>query len=113
MSNHPSSTQDDRVVSIRTRRRYEPAGGKQTDLPPSDALDQYEQSSEPDDFRHRMMVNLAAFGFVAALVMAGIWLADTITTMRKTQDCVLTGKRGCGPVETPGAANSVQRAPSR
>jgi hypothetical protein len=48
-----------------------------------------------------MMVNAIAFLFVAGLVIAGVWLADTITTMRKTQDCVLSGKRGCGPVDTP------------
>lgn len=48
-----------------------------------------------------MMVNAAAFLFVAALVFAGVWLADTITTLRKTQDCVLSGKRGCAPVEAP------------
>jgi len=48
-----------------------------------------------------MIVNAAAFVFVLALVAAGVWLADTITTMRKTQDCLLAGKRGCAPVEAP------------
>jgi hypothetical protein len=101
MPDHPSSTEDDRVISIRTRRRIEPAGGQPQAAPPAGDLDQYERSGEPDDFRHRMMVNAIAFLFVAGLVIAGVWLADTITTMRKTQDCVLSGKRGCGPVDTP------------
>jgi hypothetical protein len=51
-----------------------------------------------------MMVNVVAFLFVGGLVLAGFWLADTITTMRKTQDCILMGKRGCAPVEAPAPA---------
>jgi hypothetical protein len=102
MPDHPSSTtKDDRVVSIHTSRRYRPAGGRQETQPPSGDLNRYERSGEPDDFRHRMMVNAIAFLFVIGLVLAGVWLADTMTTMRKTQDCVLSGKRGCAPMEAP------------
>jgi hypothetical protein len=101
MPDHLSSvTEDDRVISLRTRRRFQPAGSRHETLPPAD-LDKYEQSSEPDDFRHRMAVNTIAFVFVVGLVIAGFWLADTITTMRRTQDCVLVGKRGCAPMEVP------------
>jgi hypothetical protein len=46
-----------------------------------------------------MIVNVAAFAVVAALIGAGLWLADTMATMRKNQDCVLSGRRGCTPVE--------------
>ena len=28
-----------------------------------------------------------------------IWLADTMADMRRNQDCVLSGRRGCTPVE--------------
>ena len=101
MPDHPSSSEDDRIVSIRTRRGVHPANGQPQAAPPAGDLDQYERSVEPDDFRHRMMVNAIAFLFVGGLVIAGIWLADTITTMRKTQDCVISGKRGCAPVEAP------------
>jgi hypothetical protein len=101
MPDHSSSTTNDRVVSIRSGRRYQPAAGSAKDPAPSGDLDQYEKSGEPDDFRHRMTVNAIAFLFVAGLVIAGVWLADTITTMRKTQDCVLSGKRGCAQIETP------------
>lgn len=100
MPDHRSSTSDDRVVDFRTRRAFQPSGVR-PEGPPADDLDQYARGAEPDDFRHRMVVNAIAFMFVAALVLAGFWLADTITTMRKTQDCILTGKRGCAPVETP------------
>lgn len=101
MPDRPSSTTDDRVISLRTRRRYQPAETVPKASPRPGELDHYARGGEPDDFRHRMMVNAAAFLFVAALVFAGVWLADTITTLRKTQDCVLSGKRGCAPVEAP------------
>ncbi|MGA9082832.1 MAG: hypothetical protein WB390_10275 [Pseudolabrys sp.] len=59
----------------------------------------YERTEGTDDYRHRMIVNVTAFIFVIGLIGAGIWLADTMATMRKNQDCVLSGRRGCTPVE--------------
>jgi hypothetical protein len=103
MPDQASSTTDDRIVSIRTRRRYQPADTTKMSAS-SDGLDHYARSGEPDDFRHRMTVNAIAFLFVAALVVAGLWLADTLATMRKNQDCVLSGKRGCTPVEAPASS---------
>lgn len=67
--------------------------------PPVADLARFEAAEEADDYRHRMMVNAAAFLFVAALVGGGIWLVDTMAQMRKDQDCVLSGRRGCTPVE--------------
>jgi hypothetical protein len=101
MQDHPSSATDDRVVSLRTGRRFTPPPGKPASPAPDGDLEQFARADEPDDFRHRMMVNAIAFLFVAFLVIAGVWLADTLTTMRKNQDCVLSGKRGCSPVEAP------------
>jgi hypothetical protein len=46
-----------------------------------------------------MVVNALAFLFVAVLVCAGIWLADTMARMRKDQDCFLSGRRDCAPIE--------------
>lgn len=107
---HPSSTNDNRVVNLRTWRRLRAAPDSSRVAPQSDNLERYEQSDEPDDFRHRMTVNAVAFLFVAALVVAGVWLADTLTTMRKNQDCVLSGKRDCSQIDTPAPpANSSQR----
>ena len=48
-----------------------------------------------------MIANVAAFGFVVLLVLAGVWIANSLAAMRKNQDCVLSGKRGCTPVEAP------------
>jgi hypothetical protein len=46
-----------------------------------------------------MRVNAAAFLFVVALIGGAVWIADTLATMRKNQDCVLSGRRGCSPIE--------------
>jgi hypothetical protein len=70
-------------------------------LQPND-LSRYEQPrEEPDDFRHRMLANIAAFAFTVALTAVGIWLAMSIADLRRTQDCVLMGRRDCVRISTP------------
>jgi hypothetical protein len=62
-------------------------------------LSRYERPrNEPDDFRHRMLANVAAFAFTVALTAIGIWLAMSIADLRKTQDCVLMGRRDCARI---------------
>jgi hypothetical protein len=62
-------------------------------------LSRYERPrDEPDDFRHRMLANVAAFAFTVALTAIGIWLAMNIADLRKTQDCVLMGRRDCARI---------------
>jgi hypothetical protein len=64
-------------------------------------LSRYERDrTEPDDFRHRMLANLAALAFTIALTAVGIWLAMNIADLRKTQDCVLMGRRDCARIST-------------
>ena len=64
-------------------------------------LSRYEKArEEPDDFRHRMLANIAAFAFTVALTVVGIWLAMSIADLRKTQDCVLMGRRDCVRIST-------------
>jgi len=64
-------------------------------------LSRYERTQEPDDFRHRMLANMAAFAFTVALTAIGIWLAMSIADLRKTQDCVLMGRRDCARIASP------------
>jgi hypothetical protein len=65
-------------------------------------LSRYENPrEEPDDFRHRMLANIAGFAFTVALTVVGIWLAMSIADLRKTQDCVLMGRRDCVRISTP------------
>ena len=56
---------------------------------------------DADDFRHRMLTNLAALVFTVALTGLGIWLAVSIADLRSTQDCVLMGRRDCARISTP------------
>jgi hypothetical protein len=65
-------------------------------------LSRYERPrEEPDDFRQRMLANIAAFAFTVALTAIGIWLAMSIADLRRTQDCVLMGRRDCVRISTP------------
>jgi hypothetical protein len=62
-------------------------------------LSRYERPrEEPDDFRQRMLANVAALAFTVALTAVGIWLAMSIADLRKTQDCVLMGRRDCAKI---------------
>ena len=90
-----SSEGEPRVVNFRSRT----AATRPPATPPVEDLAKYERGEDPDDYRHRMLVNVAAFLAIVALIGIGVWLADTMATMRKNQDCVLSGRRGCSPVE--------------
>ena len=95
-----ASEEDQRVVPFR------PRGGKWRGVrhtpfaSPVEGLAKYEGGAEQDDnYRHRMIVNLAALAFTVALAVAGIWLAIQIADMRKNQDCLLSGRRNCAPID--------------
>ena len=65
-------------------------------------LSRYERPrDEPDDFHHRMLANIAAFAFTVALTAVAIWLAVSIADLRRTQDCVLMGRRDCVRISAP------------
>lgn len=56
----------------------------------------------PETERQRTATNIAIALFLVALVGGGIWLANAIVDLRKTQDCVLSGRRNCAPISKPG-----------
>ena len=95
---------DHRVVPLR-RRPPQAGNDNHRGHPPPTAigdLTPFERVADHyDDYRHRMVVNGAAFAFCLFLVVAGVWLVTTMAQMRKDQDCVLSGRRGCTPVEVP------------
>src|ERR1700744_281508 len=109
----PIATEEEhRVLQFRPRNAASPAPllrGNSVVQPlrkdaPQDALDlsRYEQPrDEPDDFRHRMLANIAAFAFTIALTAVAIWLAMSIADLRRTQDCVLMGRRDCVRISVP------------
>jgi hypothetical protein len=73
--------------------------------PPSPAvpdLERYERTpDEPDDFRHRMVMNGLGLAVTVMLILAGLWMVDVMAHMRKDQDCVLAGRTNCVPIEVP------------
>lgn len=79
-----------------------PSWERDVSSPVSD-LTKFERTQEQDDYRHRMIVNAVALVFTILLAAAGIWLAESMAALRKNQDCVLMGRRGCSPIELPAA----------
>jgi len=105
-----ASDDEHRVLQFRPRTAHPPGRGgypfgpalRQDVQPEPNDLSRYERPrEEPDDFRHRMLANVAAFAFTVALTAVGIWLAMSIADLRKTQDCVLMGRRDCARISTP------------
>jgi hypothetical protein len=103
-----SSEDEHRVLQFRPRN-LAPIAGPPRNL--NEPVRQFEAASdlsryehdreEPDDFRHRMLANVAAFAFTFALLAIGIWLAVSIADLRRTQDCVLMGRRDCVRISAP------------
>jgi hypothetical protein len=91
---------DRKVIPFRPRTSQRPANGPGLSVRPTgpDDLSAYETSTEPDDFRHRMIMNVAAGLFTVLLTGFGIWLAVSIADLRRTTDCILVGRADCGSV---------------
>ncbi|MCK1273055.1 MULTISPECIES: hypothetical protein [unclassified Bradyrhizobium] len=104
-----SSDDEHRVLQFRPRTSPSPtahrgnASVQQLRVAPERLdLSRYEEPrTEPDDFRRRMLANIAALAFTIALTAMGIWLAVSIADLRRTQDCVLMGRRDCVKITTP------------
>jgi hypothetical protein len=84
---------------LKFRRRGSSARAQSFAASPVADLAKYERSDETDDYRHRMMVNAAAFVFVLVLIGAGLWLTDSMARLRRNQDCVLAGHPNCAPIK--------------
>ena len=104
-----ASDEEHRVLKFRPRTLAHPPGRRaypgepppREDSGPNDRSHHEQARDEPDDFRHRMLANVAALAFTVALTAVGIWLAMSIADLRKTQDCVLMGRRDCARISTP------------
>jgi hypothetical protein len=103
-----SSEEEHRVLQFRPRTLASAPGARLNAGEPvrhfsgANDLSRYEHDrEEPDDFRQRMLANVAAFAFTIALLAIGIWLAISIANLRRTQDCVLMGRRDCVRISTP------------
>jgi hypothetical protein len=92
------------VIPFRPRDgRHSPSQDAPADV--ADGLAKYERSGGEDDYRHRMTMNVVTLVFTILLATAGAWLAVTIGDMRKNQDCYLSGRRNCTPIDVQSLQN--------
>jgi hypothetical protein len=75
------------VLQFRPRRPTGPAASRPTEnsaeaASPDQPPRRPPVSDQPDDFRHRMLANAAAFAFTIALTAVGLWLAMSIAGLR-------------------------------
>jgi hypothetical protein len=120
-SDAPQPTgQGDRVVTLRPRKgvsegrasrlsvidpRHDPAWLREQRNDQACVLEA-EDSKEEDaaDSRYRTLTNVIGVALIAILIGTGVWLAHAIADMRKMQDCVLSGRRNCAPIELPSSS---------
>lgn len=69
--------------------------------PPADLAEPQSRGAEQEEYRHRMRANLAATLLVGLLIGCGFWLFNSLTELRKSEDCVLSGRHDCAPIEVP------------
>src|SRR5256885_8191846 len=105
MSSDVPRPQDDRGRILPFRRRGKPQSAVPHSAEPDSAVEGVEKyASEPDNYRQRMINNGLALAACIALVMIGVWIANTMAEMRRNQDCVLSGRRECTPIPVPSAS---------
>ena len=97
---NPAPDDDRRVVPFRRpgAPRWQGAAPRPSPVPD---LAKFERADTGDDYRHRMMMNVLGFLVTIGLAVAGLWLVDKIAEMRKYQDCYLSGRPNCAPIEVP------------
>jgi len=44
---------------------------------------------------------LAGLGIAIVLLAVGVWLAKELTSASKIQDCLMSGRSNCDPIEVP------------
>jgi hypothetical protein len=103
--------EEHRVLEFRPRNSVRPQGRQgyprgqaepeDTHPQPHDLSRDERPRDEPDEFRHRLLANVAVIAFAIASMAIGVWLAVSIADLRKTQDCVLTGQRDCARIYAP------------
>jgi hypothetical protein len=110
-----SSAETGRVVQLHPRRRQQgsPAPSDEpAEVPPSDRpsdtsgpavadIARFSRRGGDDDYRHRMVMNALAAAACLVLMLAGLWIANTMAQLRKTEDCLLSGRRTCAPLDLP------------
>lgn len=88
------------IAALRGRTRFAvPPSPRRS---PVEDIDKYTyRNDHVVDDRRRMIANAVAAVILLVLIACGIWLADTITRMRTSQDCALSGRSNCAPIKHP------------
>ena len=87
------------VVPFRPRQRALSSGQPSGFGNSTPSLAKYEGSEADDNYPRRMLVNVAGLAVTIVLSLAGAWLVIHIADLRKNQDCVLSGRRNCTPID--------------
>jgi hypothetical protein len=91
-----------RLGSPLAQRGNRPPFAHRLEVEVASDLSRYERvPDEVDDYRQRMLANVAAIAFTVALLAIGIWLTVSIAHLRRTQDCVLMGRHDCVQIAVP------------
>jgi hypothetical protein len=60
---------------------------------------------QPDDQRNaerdRARSNLIMLAVAIVVVVAGVWLVNTMVEMRRLQECAESGRHNCAPIDVP------------
>jgi hypothetical protein len=98
------SSENGRVVPFRphhaARWRWRGGAPASGDSPVED-LGKFEGADSEDEYRHRMRMNALALLVTVVLGTAGIWLVGKLADLRKQQDCYLSGRHNCAPINAP------------
>jgi hypothetical protein len=70
-----------------------------TDREPAPASQSHESQAR------RRRVAVAGLVFVLLLVLGGLYLAHALRAMSQLQDCVMSGRSNCAPIEPTGTGN--------
>jgi hypothetical protein len=66
------------------------------------APDDHEQLPTPEqEARDRRAANVFLLLMAAALVGAGIWIANGLIEARRADECISAGRRNCNPIDAP------------
>jgi hypothetical protein len=68
-------------------------------MPPPDK----ENDDDPQDGEQRRTATLAGIALVLLLLVIGVFLAHKLAEMSRVQDCVMSGRTNCAPIEPSGS----------
>lgn len=67
--------------------------------PPTGLRRSQRSRDDDEDPRHRRLIHALGLAFCLVLATAGVWLANEFAEMKRVQDCVLSGRSLCIPLD--------------